>query len=230
MNAAPFDSSGASAAVTQFLHFTQNADAEELKKVIRDRAIPPERFFSVIPKPAAEFALILRTPIMFETLLSQAPAGLQDSLREAKSAADTRLSGIEDHPAVMEMVRNRFKSGSQEGLGKPSVLTEFGSFNATPLWIESEDALVPIASIVLQGLASKVLLRVTVDPEDLSFLGLVFIELLRDELKRAAKMAETRAVEVPYKDVISQRLNKIEMALRDLKQIASGLQFPVAGN
>lgn len=226
----PFDSSGASAALNQFLHFTQNADAEELKKVISDRAVPADKFFSVIPIPAAEFALILRTPVMFETLVSQAPPTLLDSLREAKSAADTRLSGIEDPPAVMEMVRNRFKSGAQEGLGKPDVLTEFNGFTATPLWIESENALVPIASIVLRGLADKALLRGTVDSEDLSFLCLVFVELLRDELKRAAKMAETRVVEVPYKDVISQRLNKIEAALRDLKQTASVLHFPVTGN
>lgn len=226
---APFDSSGASAALNQFLHFTENADVEELKKVIGDRAVPGERFFSVIPRTAAEFALILRTPVMFETLLQQVPATLLDSLREAKSAADTRLSGIEDHPAVMEMVRNRFRSGAQEGLGKPEVLTEFSGFNATPLWIESEKALVPIASIALRGSADKTLFRGTVDSEDLSFLCLVFVELLRDELNRAAKMGETRVVDVPYKDFISQRLSKIEAALRDLKKAASVLKFPAAG-
>jgi hypothetical protein len=208
-----------------FHEFIRRADWQRVNQMIGNRAVAAEEFFAVIPKQVAELAVFLRTPLLYEAILARVPAVLRQSLEAAKSAADTHFVGIESHPATAEMIRRRAQTVGITSRKDDAVLTEFSGFEATPLWLESGEALVPAVTTTIRSAANKVLMRSTLDWDDLSFLAFVLVDLFKDELTRAGKMANSHAVHIANRAVIADRLSQMRSALDEVERLAPVLNI-----
>ena len=101
-------------------------------------------------------------------------------------------------------------------------------FQATPLWLEDNERLVPATTITIRGIANKILFRATLDWDDLSFLAFVFLDLLKDEFVRAARF-KAAAVQVAQPETIARRLSEIKTVVQQLEQAATGVGLPAVG-
>ena len=214
-----------------YSEFVRNTkDWSSVSAVIKDRTVTGEKFQSVIPTNVAEFALFLRTPLMFAALLTSAPEEFKGALATAKQSADAHFVGIEEHPAAINLIQSRLQSiAASRAAGSVSPLTEFTNFNAAPLWIEGEKGLTPVVAIALQGTGNRQLLKATLDWDDLSFLALAALTVLNAELQRAHNMTSTqKSISVTFNEAtVGERISSIIEAVREIGQTSAKLRLPI---
>jgi hypothetical protein len=212
---------------SQFVNDRKNWD--DVRNVLTHRDTPADKFFAVIPRLVAEFALLLRTPVTYQALAGSAPAELASQLTAAKQMADKYFQGIEEHPAVLGVMMDRLQATAARRGQAPSsmtALTEFTEFHATPLWMEGDDVLAPAVAIALMS-GNRFLMKVTVDWDDLSFLSWATTNLLRNELSRAQKMAKKQSVDMPFKETLGERIAEMTKMLEEINDLAAALDIVV---
>jgi hypothetical protein len=213
-------------AYSQFINDTKNWD--DVRRVLAQRDLSDEEFFSTIPQPVAEFALLLRAPLIYPFLVATAPTEVGPALKSAKEAADKYFRGIEEHPVVLKVMGDRLKRAPvrrAESLTSGTTLTEFTEFNATPIWMDGDDVIAPAVAISLVSSSGKLVMKATVDWDDLSFLAWVTTNLLKSEFQRAVKMAKKQKIDIPFGEVIGYRITEMTAALREISQLAPSLRI-----
>lgn len=206
-----------------FMQFAEGADWENIGKVVNQKTIKPEEFFAVIPPAVAQFAVILRTPWVFDALASQVPDSAQEKLQSAKRIVDERFSGIEEHPLATKFARDRAQRAiTSVGKIDSNLLAEFTGFEATPIWLETKHGLTPASTVVVKG-NNKIVFRETLSWDEISFLAFVFADLLKAEFERAVKMAESQALSIPNRAALSRRLEEMAGVVSNLRDIGVSL-------
>jgi|ERR1043166_5563596 hypothetical protein len=207
-----------------FMQFAKSADWEGIRRVLALKTTKPDDFFAVIPPGVAQFALILRTPWIFEALQTQAPDSVQEKLRSAKAIVDERFGGIEEHPLATKFAQDRVQRAiSTVGKTDTNLLAEFSGFEATPIWLETKSGLIAASVVTLKGERDRTLFSETLAWDELSFLAFVFADLLKAEFGRAAKMADSQSINIPHRESLSRRLEQMAGVVADLRKIGDSL-------
>jgi hypothetical protein len=199
----------------------ETCDSERLaivKEAIADKNISPEKLGELVPTAIIRLSSLFLSDLSFSQFLQRRSEQSRALLQEARSLFVKHFAGMVDNEAAMSILK---KEGSDAAPDEESLTDKsIAGVSHIAAWLGTPPELVPAVRIGFKDRRGKILLDITEDWEDISYLVAALTAVLKRLLEEGRPLAESKQIDLEYAGRVGKHLRKTKEALAQLEELA----------
>lgn len=190
------------------------------KAAISDQSCSWQKLQESIPPSVFRLASTFLGDESVETQINELDStDEREVLSNALAQMKAHFNGLEQHPAVADVLRREL-ARLEEKTERP----DDGENRVTGVewdlaWAENDDKVSPLVHVRLRDESDGLILRSTMDWDDIAFLVGAFCRLLSLHMKRSKPIADAELLALPNSEKIAERLSEAVTAIQEIAEL-----------